>query len=561
MKKALLLAIGLSIVLATCPILISCTKSPSNQSDTTGQAAARVPAGPAQESEFQAYAWQDDQGTSYMAIQSRKPISPDQFLPKDAGLYAVPASAKAPVQERAGFQVTTYRLVRPQQSKLPLIEGKAAPCIYLLGETHLGKSQKDAGRVLCQLIREHEIDAVFVEQPDDLKYDWSRFEKLAENPSRAIAAVQYRMLSDADKVIEAPKFSMGKYERYFKNGDAGSQDGLKQILMNIYRDYGEKGAIDAMNVLKKQDAIFKDLEPRVEASQQSYNNSEYISAADYLYILLNVQGIRIPFYNVDSAALRKDFETQANKLDLDPRDNYMTRSIKTTVAANGYRQVILICGALHLKNQRRNFISENYTVQTSYDSLPDGIKHEMAVLSKPEYVTALALQGPPPGFRSSSVYMVENAPSTELLSRLDSYFRAASDENLAPQVMARLRASFMEQYAKQRLKEKTAWSVDLDVGGGESLTVSKDVRSNSFTVTKQEPVGALAIQNFEKAGPNNHLFDYRNAQRLDRINRDNPSVRFFTVEDKLTHYEVYSGTDGKLLNNRGTPEFALEDLM
>lgn len=93
------------------------------------------------------------------------------------------------------------------------------------------------------------------------------------------------------------------------------------------------------------------------------------------------------------------------------------------------------------------------------------------------------------------------------------------------------------------------------------LTLSKDVKSNSFTLTRQVPADSKFIQDFENVSPNNHFFDYRNSQRVERINQQNPSIRFFTVEDKLTHYEVYSGTDGPILNDQGTPNFTLPELI
>lgn len=435
MKRSCFVVTALSIILATSPLLISCSKT------TTGEGQTAT----SDRDVFQAYTWIDDSGNSYLTIQSKNPIPPDAALPKGNTIKAVPANVRAPFRERAGFQTATYQLVSPTQTTLQLNEGPTSPHIYLVGETHLGKSQKEVAEILCKLIREHEIDAIFVEQPDDINYDWSKFKSLAENPRQTIAAVQYRMLSDADKVVAPPKLNMGKYDKYFKEGDITTDEGVKQILMNIYRDHGESGAREAMGLLEKQEAILKRMEPKVKASEQQYDRSEYLSATDYLYLLLNVQGIRLPFYNVDSPALRKEFDTNT---DLEPRDTYMTDKIKATVTANGYRQVILICGALHLNHQRRNFTREGYQVDTSYDSLLESIKQTMAVLAKPEYVVNLVTQGPPPGFQASNLYMVENVPSSQLMTEFDNYFRANAGAGFNSQEIGQLRANFADSYCR-----------------------------------------------------------------------------------------------------------------
>jgi hypothetical protein len=538
MKRSFLTATVASLILVVCLFLLNCHRTV--------------------QSGDQAYFWVDDAGMSYLTVQSKDAVSPDGFLPKDSGLTTEAVSVKAPVRERVGFKITTYRLSKPVQRRFQLIEKDSAPRIFLVGETHLGKSQKQVASVLCRLFREHEIDAVFVEQPDDLKYDWSKFERLADNPRRTIAAMQYRMLADADQILELTTLNFGKYDKYFKRGDMTSEDGVKQILMNIFNDYGETGLQEAEKIMDHQLAIFK-------ASTEAYERSEYISATDYLYVLLNVMGVRVPFYNVDSVGLRKEFTNNAansNNLDLDPRDKYMTDKIKTTVTTNGYRQMILVCGALHLKNQERNFTQEGYQTETSYNALSlKNLKNPMAVLAKPEYVINLAKEGPPIGFEASDLYTFENVPSSDLLSNFNSYFSGEEIQGFSEAEIDQLRRSFEESYRKQNLKDRASWSIDLSTSSGTKLTLSKDVKSNSFTITTLRPADSKFMQNFEATGPNNHVFDFKNSRRVEAINQQHPSIRLFTVEDKLTHYEVYSGPDGPILNDNGSPNFTLPELI
>src|SRR5436309_15877184 len=93
-----------------------------------------------------------------------------------------PASHAA---ETAARRTSTYRLL--QQETATAFELSSKPTIYVLGETHLGKGQIDVARIATEAFKEHEIDAVFVEQPDTLKFDWSPYQRLQGSRDAAIA--------------------------------------------------------------------------------------------------------------------------------------------------------------------------------------------------------------------------------------------------------------------------------------------------------------------------------------------------------------------------------------
>src|SRR5437899_1462345 len=82
-----------------------------------------------------------------------------------------PAAPRA--AETAARHTSTYRLL--QQDTVNTVDLSQRPTIYLIGETHLGKSQIEVAKIATQAFKEHEIDAVFLEQPDTLKFDWTPY--------------------------------------------------------------------------------------------------------------------------------------------------------------------------------------------------------------------------------------------------------------------------------------------------------------------------------------------------------------------------------------------------
>jgi hypothetical protein len=242
------------------------------------------------------YAWEDASGNRYVTVQSQKAVNPETIYPNHPEIQFIAVDVKSPIRLRPGFQSHTYRFVKQVKTTYSLVDNNEKPVVFLIGETHLGESQEAVAKLACDLIKEYEIDAVLLEQPDHFKFDWSKYKSLEENPKQAIAALQQRMLGDASQRIA---IELGKYKKYFDEGVETEEDWMR-IQRRIYADFGEAGLKELIQILETQ-------APEVNSANESYDKSESISAFDYLYLMLNLQGIRIPFHNLESDELRKQF--------------------------------------------------------------------------------------------------------------------------------------------------------------------------------------------------------------------------------------------------------------
>ncbi|MBF0458796.1 MAG: hypothetical protein HQK99_12980 [Nitrospirae bacterium] len=449
-----------------------------------------------------------------------------------------------------------------QEAASPLVKNPNSTVFFIVGEMHLGKSQKDVAKVVVDLINEYEIDAVFVEQPDELQYNWSAFSELAADKAKAIAVLQNQMLKDAD---QSTSFDWGIYKKYFENKSLKTDKDLENILREIYKDHGEAG-------MKDIEKIFKEAKS-ASGAWKSYKESKTVSAADYLYIMLNLQGIKMPFYNIESKKLRDEFEqymksnpdkmakldTQKAKNDfeckeLQPRDNYMVTTASGVIKNKGYRQIILICGAAHIDCLKDKLSKQGYEVKVSYNAINAmktqvKLKQIMATLAHPDYIVSLVKNQQGADLKAIESLIALNRPSNQLISSLSGDLKklgydAASQEQI--------KVNFVARYEQEGLKAKTNWSISVPVNKGESLKVSKKSSSEILVVKEDALRPAVATA----AAPPPDIAKYFDAAMaaVKRQNEraDNKGVLFIHVEkvEKDANTSTYYINDGS-----GTKEY------
>lgn len=159
---------------------------------------------------------------------------------------------------------------------------------------------------------------MFLEQPDTLNFDFAPFQQLASAPDAAIAALQQQMLDDAGRPLD---YELGKFQTHIDSYRKHKDDA--RLNAEIERAFGS-GGINDLN------QMFTDQKGKVDATMELYQHSEYISAFDYLFLMLNLQGIRTPFWNIESLERRNAFsvpetaEPAVIAQALAPRDEYWT---------------------------------------------------------------------------------------------------------------------------------------------------------------------------------------------------------------------------------------------
>jgi hypothetical protein len=478
------------------------------------------------------YLWQDDSGNSYVTIKSTQPVDPGTIYPQEPEIEFIPVDIEVPLTAEEGFQIKTYRLVQKVKKSSSIVEDNYSAIIYIIGETHLGKSQKEVAKIMCNLIKQHEIDAILLEQPDHLSYNWANFQSLEEEPEKALEVLRELMLSDSERKSE---YNWGKYEKYFKDETLD----IKEISERIYNDCGNEGIREVKRLIEEQSG-------EVKNTFDQYNKSEYVSSSDYFYIMLNLQGIKIPFHNLDSSALRENFENLFKqkknisiKEELGPRDDYMARKAKEIIEAKGYRQVILICGALHINNFKSRFATMGYKTNIVYNSKPDLLKKELAVLVKPNYIVDLVRNSPITGSARSNEYINENEPSDDLLQVFDNFLETEGAPSLNSQQILHLRNRLMKEYHERGLKAETNWELELPIDDGRKVFFIKNSRENKIEMSLEKSVDLKRLIKLEKPGLRHYFVDFQNITQLKKINQENSDTSLtFTVEDRKSHFEV-----------------------
>lgn len=228
--------------------------------------------------------------------------------------------------------------------------------------------------------------------------------------------------------------------------------------------------------------------------------------------MLNLQGIKLPFYNIESRKLRDEFEqtlktrpekkaklnTQKDKSDfecneLQARDNYMVTSANGIIKNKGYRQVILICGAAHIDCLKEKLNKNGYEVKVSYDAMKaEGkLKQVMATLAHPDYIVNLVKTQQGVDLKVVESLIVLNRPSKQMITTLGGDLtRLGYDESLQKQIVG----SFLARYEQEGMKAKTDWETSIAVNKFETLTVSKKSAKEISVVKVVTPPPAIAQQ-------------------------------------------------------------------
>ncbi|MBF0338862.1 MAG: hypothetical protein HQL05_13660 [Nitrospirae bacterium] len=430
------------------------------------------------------FVWSDVSGQQYVTTQTKEVLAPDKIYPNHPTVKLVKLDGiKTPLKDKAGFITATYKLADETEAVYSLSDNGGRRTIFLIGETHLGKSQKAVAKKIVTLINTYEIDAIFIEQPETLKFNWSEYETLSSQPDKAIAALQERMIKDADRPMS---LELGKYKVYFDNAKPKTREEVISVVEKIYNDHGEEAAKEVISMLNKL--------PDVSETNKLYEESKYISAADYLYVMLNLKGIKLPFHNIESVALRAKFSdslsTSNPNLDTTERDTHMVAAATKIAQSNNYRRIILICGAKHLDTLKQMFSKKNYDVKVEYNSLSTGeFKVEMATLKNPGFVKEIASSGPSSGFVPSGDFIVEKAPSKQIMDVVDKYLNANANSIYSAGEITGIKDKFIEAYKARGLKGKQSWAITI-TEGNQSINISKSATDDNVRV-KAEPLSAL----------------------------------------------------------------------
>jgi len=394
-------------------------------------------------------------------------------------------------------------------------------CDYVIGETHLGVSQIDVARTLSKVFRDVDVEAVFVEQPDDLAYDWKPYQRLQSDSQAAIAGLQYQMVKDA-------KADPTQLQAFLRN--VHSDDDLNKAL----------GRLDPSARKRFEDAA---------AAFDRYNKSAYVSATDYFYVALHLSGNSVPFYNIESNALREKFEARmatAGSIkeltpEMDARDNYMLARAKDILNRYGYHQVVWIVGAQHLDHIRALLAKEGHQVQVVYDSLKSHplpkIKQKAMVLVHPEELAKIALTPPPPSFHVDQSLAPVHALPKQVTSALA---RTLRDPNLGLKTGADRDAIVREfaQKSKERTGNQEQWAIKAQLTEVGTIEL-KRVSRNSYEMSREWPVAISDPHALAQLSPKIPSVAFDSVNRLRAINANQEAVRLLRIQDQGDAFVLY----------------------
>ncbi|MDH5650012.1 MAG: hypothetical protein OEY67_10205, partial [Gammaproteobacteria bacterium] len=210
----------------------------------------------------QKYAWQDSKGFQYLTVEYKGHFSAESISPNKPGFAFLPVEA-SPFLAREGYAQKTFQVVRFLGEARP--QALIKPIVYLIGETHIGKSQIRVAKELKRLIETHRIDAILLEQPEDKKFNWELFKPLTQNPRRALVALQRRMLRDSKGSFN---YNYGRYDKYFTNVKDNAS--FKKAIMSVAKIYGIPTAKRLIDSLTRQSRHIKN-------DYKRYKDGKYIS--------------------------------------------------------------------------------------------------------------------------------------------------------------------------------------------------------------------------------------------------------------------------------------------
>lgn len=498
---------------------------------------------PGQSSDLpEAYVWKDPtKDNSYLAVLGPSDFDPARLFPEKTDLRFQLTDVKAPLAapgSGSGVHMAVYTIAKHITSRHSLTDPSGVTMVHLFGEKHLGRSQLEEAALICKMLREQEIDAIFLEQPDNLHFDWSQFEQLKANPGQAIAALQYQMQSDAESV---PDMRLGRYDPYFRKGDITTPGGLAAIEDKIREVYGDD-AVDDFRTRANEQLRAEETSP----GGRAYANSEYISAADYLYVMTNLRNMGIPFHNVDKEGLRDSYEPDGG---LDQREEFAAQQIAKISRENGYRNVIYICGAFHLTGvaaaiRAAKLDSQPAKLQPKEEMnfLHVAIKEKIAALIHPEVVVARASREPPSGFGSGdSKLVLTGAPSDQLVDQFTKQLRTEMDGALDEADISAFSAHFIKRYAEEELRGRDKWSLTLvNTAGNKALVVSWDKRAGRELEIVYERA-FTDLQTLTSGKEPVHELPYKDHLLAKETNQATKTYVLTAVSKNLSHYSFTLG--------------------
>ncbi|MGZ3790659.1 MAG: hypothetical protein ACXVCQ_19200, partial [Bacteriovorax sp.] len=339
--------------------------------------------------------------------------------------------------------------------------------------------------------------------------------------------------------------NLRKFEKYLQPLEFNNTpEALNAALTEIHKDHGESGVKSVLESIAT-------LEKRAE-TYDDYENSRYISAADYLYIMLSLQGLNIPFHNIESRKEREKYKTLAapykgeipKKEDLkmlEGRDVYMTDSTDQLIRDKKYHQVILICGAFHTDSLKNRLSQKGYQIKVAFQFSDQKIKKEMAVLVSPKYTASLVDNYQGQDLVVDSKLVVDNVPSVEIQNVTASLFASIS-----PSVDKAQRKSFMEDFSKayeqENLRAKSTWEVPLKLNDGTEVQIRKE---NALIIKTLKPATSHDVQNLHSQSKSIPIYDFDegNIARLKGLDSTVTGIRTVTVkrypEGRSERYVAY----------------------
>jgi hypothetical protein len=468
------------------------------------------------------YIWKDSSGNVFVGFDSNAKLSAPESIGPRSDLTAVPADVSVPSAPLKGLTRQVFQLERQKSVAASITD--AGTQDLLVGETHLGMSQLEVARTLCRLLSDFEIDAIFVEQPDDLQYDWAHFQSLEQRRAAALEALQYRMVQDA-------RADLAPFLPYFK--DAKTDE---EALSKIEAQFGPSGGARLQAAME---------------TEERYEKSKYVSASDYIYVALHLDGLSIPFHNIESRKLRDEFtahEKDASSIeDLRPqiasRDDYMVQNSRRLINAYKYHSVIWIVGAEHLKNLERILSGDGDRVVVAYDSLATtsgqpNFKNEMISLVNPDELVKFANARVPADFQVNPAFSLPQGPSKQLSNAVAKAL-ASHDLGLENSEREAIQNLFGQQYEAQKLRNQESWSVQLSIGTGGTIEITKPQR-DSLEVFQQSPVKVRNQRELASIAPGFSTIDADLGRRLNHVNGEQRYVSLFTVRNQGRGYAVYA---------------------
>ncbi len=531
------------------------------------------------------YSWIDEQNHLLVMIESKTNTNLPNYLSKDEMIRfeIVKDPILLPLKKKEGFQYTVYKAQYPKKERISfLLSAAPKPRIFLIGETHLGKSQLEVAEVVCSLIREFEIDAILLEQPDNVNPDFdSYYAQLRTDPERVINTLCYQMISQANEVkgcdeeVEKYQKIFAEYEKKHKELEdtrkillerypillevqkEDKESAIKKISEYIVNKYGE----DEVNQFIQKNTSLMELSQQVETFltqltdyekslensncktlRANYQNSQYFSASDYFYIVLNLKKMQIGFHNIESPELRNKFKEQLQRQqpaeDTIERDNYMTSKIHELVKKYEYRNMIVIVGALHLNNMK-TMLNDRYEVVVKYDSLNESLsfKPTMAAYKFPDQIlSSINNTLVPSDFTLERKYQLDETPSSQLTDQLRTFLEKNIEDS---QKIDKLIAQFTNDYKEKKLKGVDSWSLRLS---GNDVVVKRDTKGViSFEFELKSDIN----EKIQTINQQNNVIQV-NLRKIGEIDGVSPPI----IEDqRITKIQVHNTNLVQELNN------------